>query len=946
MATRWYRQGTVTVTDNSRDVVGVGTDWTNAGNKPLAGDEFYIQGIGYEIEAIVDDTHIKLYEPFDGTSAAGVSYAIIRNTSINISSRIAAMVANAINSKQQYLSELNEFLTSSAPTVTMHDSIGNPLSMIPIPTLVKNVSKISQGTTNLTKTFTKIQDLTNKAELWANAAKDTEVEKGKFSARHFSEKTEDIYVDAKKVKSEIGLINSSANTTKADIEQLKQDTIGIYGDVDTARSDTLDALADTQALVTKATKIKDITNQIANHSLDSAELSRKWAEEAHNTPVLTTTDATGKKINHFSSYHWQKETAAVYDLTHDILADTKTVKSGIDTIKTVIDGINTDVVAKSKAISAAHTDIQSLFTATTAAKKDTAVIKDSVTAIQTKVTAELAKAEKAATDAKASEKAAQGFSRPFSDGGDFQPTTAKEYPTGLTGNAVVVSIKNLPVGSTHTFATGQLKGQQVRNGDILLAINIGSTFKFFIISAGGGGSVSTAVTNINGKTGNNITLVAADIGTLTTAEISAKYRALDDHDFSQSTSDLDLGENDIVSGSVRIARYKKDRDRIEIGQYQGKEVLIRTGAKQFQVEIDGNIRTLMTSFDATKLIDSRALLLDGSAEMTGPIVFSPSAHQQTDYDFVNLSNAIAGSKNLIRKIRGAKTNMIWHETIQDNLYRLATGNSDSKEVFRLDSNLGKAYVASAEVYTTANKPNGKDIGAIVEQGGGTLRSGYFDIKPDTAIRADMTTDAGKYRDTAEILKMTKGDSGVLEIGSNKAPLKFFYKGTILVEDTNGGSHELYHQGNKPTAADLNLRSNQQQDSTFTKKSGDTVTGKLVIDRGADNTPANALELKGMSPAPLKIQRTGDQVGLMFSANLKNAYLGLAADGSLRWGANLDHSQNGKVYTSQSKPTAKELNLEPALKANQRRAIFTGTKAPTTAEIAAMSEGDLFLVHEA
>ena len=56
MSSSWYRRGTVTVTDGSKEVVGVGTLWVDAGNKPLAGDIMFIAGSIYEpnyIEEII-----------------------------------------------------------------------------------------------------------------------------------------------------------------------------------------------------------------------------------------------------------------------------------------------------------------------------------------------------------------------------------------------------------------------------------------------------------------------------------------------------------------------------------------------------------------------------------------------------------------------------------------------------------------------------------------------------------------------------------------------------------------------------------------------------------------------------------------------------------------------------------------------------------------------------
>lgn len=150
MATAFYRVGHVSVAQNSKVVTGTGTTWTKGANKIYDGDVFLCNNKLYEIEHVISDTEIHLFSPFQDPDITNQAYAIMRNASLNISSRIAASVAIAINQKQQQLNEFNSFLTSTAATVNMTDTIGNVIAVIPIPTLVKTINDLVNNAAGIT----------------------------------------------------------------------------------------------------------------------------------------------------------------------------------------------------------------------------------------------------------------------------------------------------------------------------------------------------------------------------------------------------------------------------------------------------------------------------------------------------------------------------------------------------------------------------------------------------------------------------------------------------------------------------------------------------------------------------------------------------------------------------------------------------------------------------
>ena len=87
-------------------------------------------------------------------------------------------------------------------------------------------------------------------------------------------------------------------------------------------------------------------------------------------------------------------------------------------------------------------------------------------------------------------------------------------------------------------------------------------------------------------------------------------------------------------------------------------------------------------------------------------------NNQLTYDIVSLSNGPDDVRNYLRKFRSKAGEMIWHETIQGAVYRLATGTIDSTEVLRVDSNSAlpgsyKGYVITGkmELHGSGNAMN-------------------------------------------------------------------------------------------------------------------------------------------------------------------------------------------------------------------------------------------------
>ncbi len=99
--TRWYRDGSVSVTKNSNAVVGTNTYWLTAGLNP--GDIFKVDGVDYEIVSITDNTHLTIAGNYAGTTGTGKSYAIVRNFTATTLPRIASQTAELLGDFSKYI---------------------------------------------------------------------------------------------------------------------------------------------------------------------------------------------------------------------------------------------------------------------------------------------------------------------------------------------------------------------------------------------------------------------------------------------------------------------------------------------------------------------------------------------------------------------------------------------------------------------------------------------------------------------------------------------------------------------------------------------------------------------------------------------------------------------------------------------------------------------------
>lgn len=91
-------------------------------------------------------------------------------------------------------------------------------------------------------------------------------------------------------------------------------------------------------------------------------------------------------------------------------------------------------------------------------------------------------------------------------------------------------------------------------------------------------------------------------------------------------------------------------------------------------------------FSATKpatgtKFDARVITMFNTENKAGTLMFDNNS--QATYDIVSLNNVPDNNKKYMRKFRSRAAETIWHETVQGDVYRLATGSTDQKEVLKI-----------------------------------------------------------------------------------------------------------------------------------------------------------------------------------------------------------------------------------------------------------------------
>ncbi|MGL1794046.1 hypothetical protein ACSTIM_04070 [Vibrio parahaemolyticus] len=372
MTSSWYRRGTVTVTDGSKEVVGVGTLWMDAGNKPLAGDIMLIAGGIYEVESITDNEHLSLFRAFNGVPPANGEYAIIRNTSVTIATRVAAMVASAINSKQVLIDDLRGYYTSTADKVLIHTDDGSTIEVVPLQTLVSDITKLIDQSESIKDDLVSTDAALSLIRKYSNAAQGVEVEPGMYSAKSYALDASDTLALVNKAKNDVYAQAGEVHETKTDIEQF----------VSTSKTEIdAKATAISKAIDTQATTVKgEIT---ALTSTSKQEITALATQSKKDITTLTTTSKS--EINTLVSTSKTEitelattEKAAISQQSTTAISEMTSLKQSAEQAASTATQKATQAAASATSAAQSKTDSQALKTQTEALANETKQVAEEI----------------------------------------------------------------------------------------------------------------------------------------------------------------------------------------------------------------------------------------------------------------------------------------------------------------------------------------------------------------------------------------------------------------------------------------------------------------------------------------------------------------------------------------------------------------------------------------
>jgi len=123
----WYRTGTVTVTNGSKNVTGVGTLWASSVN---AGDAFSLvdanlnpTGAWYEVESVTNNTTLVLKQSYAGTTGSNKTYCVFNLVGNMTTPSFAQRLAQFFDSFQGLIDKPTT--TPTASSIPIADASGD-----------------------------------------------------------------------------------------------------------------------------------------------------------------------------------------------------------------------------------------------------------------------------------------------------------------------------------------------------------------------------------------------------------------------------------------------------------------------------------------------------------------------------------------------------------------------------------------------------------------------------------------------------------------------------------------------------------------------------------------------------------------------------------------------------------------------------------------------------
>ena len=148
---------------------------------------------------------------------------------------------------------------------------------------------------------------------------------------------------------------------------------------------------------------------------------------------------------------------------------------------------------------------------------------------------------------------------------------------------------------------------------------------------------------------------------------------------------------------------------------------------------------------STGVTDGKVITMFNTESKAGALRFDDNP--QGTYDIISLSNDSGTGKKYLRQFRSKANETIWHETVQGNVYRLATGTTDSSEVLRITGRTmytGKAVFDAGSNTIRLQRPTGQSnyVEYWDTRNGANARQGWVGYGNADTNAMQMYNDAG------------------------------------------------------------------------------------------------------------------------------------------------------------------------------------------------------------
>ncbi|HHY8210916.1 TPA: tail fiber domain-containing protein [Escherichia coli] len=163
--------------------------------------------------------------------------------------------------------------------------------------------------------------------------------------------------------------------------------------------------------------------------------------------------------------------------------------------------------------------------------------------------------------------------------------------------------------------------------------------------------------------------------------------------------------------------------------------------------------------------DGRVITMFNTENKAGTLMFDNNS--QATYDIVSLNNVPDNNKKYMRKFRSRAAETIWHETVQGDVYRLATGSTDQKEVLKI---VGSDGLFVDRLHLQGNnairmwRPTGRSnyFEYMDQRDGANKRQGWFGFGSTDTNDFQWYSDEGK-----NFVKLEASGQVSLSVGATK-----------------------------------------------------------------------------------------------------------------------------------------------------------------------------------